>query len=104
MSKAKEIEDIQYLLSSENDAGFRTFHALSRDHCCDAMRVVFCDAVHARPRQRASSLSLFSHAQQDAEEVHQRPQSVGRDAQGQAIIDHDFTGPQRAWNRSDVEG
>jgi hypothetical protein len=39
------MEDIQYLLSSENDPELRTFRALSRDHDCNAMRVVFFDAV-----------------------------------------------------------
>ena len=34
----------------KDDAGLRIFHALSGAHCCNAMRVVFFEAVHAGPR------------------------------------------------------
>jgi hypothetical protein len=43
------MEDIQYLLAiEENDAGPSIVRALSRARRCNAMRVVFFDAAHAR--------------------------------------------------------
>jgi hypothetical protein len=60
MSRAKEMEDIQYLLSVIDTAGLRSFHALSGDHCCNAISVVFFDAVHARPtRENIFSFPLY---------------------------------------------